>query len=74
MKRVRIFGTDKVTLYGRFWVTPEVELSAKVEAEPGALAYSELRQWALDNRLKLAVDQRFKTRMVLESHPTTTAH
>jgi hypothetical protein len=51
-----------------------LELSTKTGSGSGSLAYTELRQLALDKGLKLSVDQRSKTRMVLEPHATSVAH
>ncbi len=49
-----------------------LELSKRLGRESSSAAYDDLRQLAIDKGLKLSADQRSKTRMVLESHSTTT--
>lgn len=51
-----------------------LELSSKAGSGEAQSAYEELRQLAIGRGLKLSSDQRSKTRMVLESPASTTAH
>jgi hypothetical protein len=64
--------SKKLTLELWEWPGGQIlELSTRTVTESGSKAYADLCQLALDRGLVLSTDQRSKTRMVLESRPTS---